>query len=561
MGALEAYTAALIVKLFGHSPATIAMAPALYSAGLVAGQFAAWRAWKGPGVRAPRGPVHAGVLADDGDLERDPARGIRRGARLGARRDGRLSPRDPARPSPDRMAGPARLGGPVHLRLLPQPALAGRLPRPGDRLDLRPPRPGSSDRDDSPGRRWPDRPWAGLAWVGLAFGRGRDRRDRLPRRTRRPSGARASSSRSIGCRGGRGWSWAWWSCSRRSPSPPGGPAWRGGRSLSWRPIRRSPRGPCSGSRPFFLYVARAKLGLAPFERSLPVWVRPPWAIGPNVADGLAAVGPLFGGQVRGGNVPYLCLPLFRLPDVAWPGIGHGADGASRPRSDCCSSRCSRRPPGRDRADWHRFWALRGAIADVAYGAGPARAGGAASGSICSRRRASTARRSATSCRPGSSCRACSRRPCSPGRGPRGGAATCLLLGVWTARPGEPRRRDGPAQPRASARRPTRGVGGARDRRQRVRWSRSSPTSRGATSAGSNTDRAGHGSADATPTASPRARPITCVVDLDRLGDRRDRRARPERPRLRRRASRAGPGSWRRSSITKSGGSTCPSRNS
>jgi hypothetical protein len=45
MGALEAYTAAVFVKLFGHSPASVAMAPTFYFAGLVAGQFAVWRVW------------------------------------------------------------------------------------------------------------------------------------------------------------------------------------------------------------------------------------------------------------------------------------------------------------------------------------------------------------------------------------------------------------------------------------------------------------------------------------------------------------------------------------
>src|SRR5579864_8559589 len=47
MGALEAYTAAVFVWLFGHSPEVVALAPVLYFGMFVAGQYVLWRLWDG----------------------------------------------------------------------------------------------------------------------------------------------------------------------------------------------------------------------------------------------------------------------------------------------------------------------------------------------------------------------------------------------------------------------------------------------------------------------------------------------------------------------------------
>src|SRR4051812_40447603 len=47
MGALEAYTAAVLVAIFGHSPTVVAMAPVLFCGVLAAGQFLAWSRWSG----------------------------------------------------------------------------------------------------------------------------------------------------------------------------------------------------------------------------------------------------------------------------------------------------------------------------------------------------------------------------------------------------------------------------------------------------------------------------------------------------------------------------------
>ncbi|MGC8639440.1 MAG: hypothetical protein ACP5XB_06130 [Isosphaeraceae bacterium] len=46
MGAVEAYVAAVFTRLLGHAPSTVALAPLLFFALFVAGQFGVWRLWK-----------------------------------------------------------------------------------------------------------------------------------------------------------------------------------------------------------------------------------------------------------------------------------------------------------------------------------------------------------------------------------------------------------------------------------------------------------------------------------------------------------------------------------
>src|SRR4051795_3469784 len=56
MGAVEAYVAAGLVALFGHSPVVVALAPLLFFGLFAAGQFALWTRWAG------RGTGHAAAL-------------------------------------------------------------------------------------------------------------------------------------------------------------------------------------------------------------------------------------------------------------------------------------------------------------------------------------------------------------------------------------------------------------------------------------------------------------------------------------------------------------------
>ena len=361
MGALEAYTAAIFVRLFGHSPSSVAMAPTFYYAAFVAGQFAAWRAWKG---RA------CGHLAATFTLACSPMMAIwsviPRGGYTEVLAWGLATMavvyRRVTRPGRPPLGFLAQLGwgalftfgyflNPLSLVVYLALAIDWTFGRHG--LDIRSAR--------LPRRRWPDRPWAGLAWAGMALGavtivavgchidpatRGRPRfvfaLDLVPGRVGTVLGVAVVLATFAFA--------AWWTgLARRSVS-----------LLATHPGFAA--GALLGLAPFFIYTARAKLGLAPFERSLPVWIRPPWASGANVVDGLAAVGPLFGGQVRGGNdVAYLCLPLFRLPEVAWPGVASALAAPHARRRPLLLARIGRdAPSGVDRAAWQRFWALRGA---------------------------------------------------------------------------------------------------------------------------------------------------------------------------------------------------------
>jgi hypothetical protein len=358
MGALEAYTAAVLVKLFGHSPATIAMAPALYFAGLVAGQFAAWRAWKG---RA------CGHLAATFTLACSPMMAIwgviPRGGYIEVLAWGLAAMavyRRVTRPDGASMGILPQLGwgalftfgyflNPLSLVVYLALAIDWTFGRHG--LDIR--------HERLPDRRWPDCPRAGVAWAGLALIAvaivasgchigptllGSPRfvfaLDLVPGRAGMVLGVMVVLATFAFV--------AWWTgLARRTVS-----------LLATHPAFAA--GALLGLSPLLIYTARMKLGLAPFERSLPVWIRPPWAVGPKVIDGLAAVGPLFGGQVRGGNVPYLCLPLFRLPDVAWPGIA-SAIATLTPGIGLLLVALVATTAWRDRKDWRRFWALRGAM--------------------------------------------------------------------------------------------------------------------------------------------------------------------------------------------------------
>ncbi len=339
MGAMEAYTAAVFVRLFGHSPASVAMAPTLYYAGLVAGQFAAWRAWRG---RA------CGHLAALFTLACSPMMAIwsvipRGGytevlawglATLAVYR--RMTRPDRPPPGPLAQLGWGALFtfgyflNPLSLVVYVTLAIDWTFGRHG--LDIA--------RLRGLERRWPDRPWAGLVWAGLAVAAvtavavgchvdaGVDAKPRyvlaldlLPGR----AGAAAGLAIVLGTIGLVAW---WTGLAKRTVS-----------LLATHP--GFALGALIGLSPFLLYEARVKLGLAPLEKSLPVWVRAPWAIGTNVADGLSAFGPLFGGQVRGGNGP-VSLPAA----VPAPG-GRVAGGVVGPRGPHAG-----RGRGTRRADRH-----------------------------------------------------------------------------------------------------------------------------------------------------------------------------------------------------------------
>jgi hypothetical protein len=355
MGAVEAYTAAIFVKLFGHTPLTVALAPTFYFGLLAAGQFAAWRRW------SSRATGHLAALftvvcspflalwsvVPRGGYTEVLAWGL---ATLAVYR----CTTQPDRPPFSRAAQFGwgclfTLGyfiNPLSLVVYLAMALDWTFVRHG--ADLK--------RLRGLGGRWPDRPWAPLAWTGLAlaglilvsagchvkqvdggqpqfvFGLGL-----LPGSAGRLVG--------IGLVLGTFAFAAWWT----------GLAQRLFRELT--SYLSFATGAVLGLSPFLIYNLRVKFGLAPYERSLPVWIRAPWEIGPNICDGIASSGPLFAGQTRGGSVPFLCLPLFRLPDVAWPEVTRGL-ALVTPLVILVIVGLIAAVALRDRASWREVWSLR-----------------------------------------------------------------------------------------------------------------------------------------------------------------------------------------------------------
>ncbi len=357
MEALEAYTAAIFVKLFGHSPASVAMAPTFYYAGLVAGQFAAWRAWRGRSC---------GHLAALFTLACSPMMAmwsvIPRGGYTEVLAWGLATiavyrrVTRPGRPPLDPLA---QLGwgvlftfgyflNPLSLVVYLTLAIDWTFGRHG--LDIR--------RLRGPDWRWPDRPWAGLAWAGLAAGAAAVIAAGCHVAPAADSGShfvfalgllpgRAGVALGVGIVLAAFAMAAWWT----------GFAGRAVALLATRPAFGL--GALVGLSPFLIYGLRVRLGLTPLEPTLRVWIRPPWDLTANMADGLAAVGPLFAGQVRGGNVPFLCLPLLRLPTVAWPGVTRALAMLTVPVALLLLALLVS-AVGRDRRAWREVLALRGA---------------------------------------------------------------------------------------------------------------------------------------------------------------------------------------------------------
>ena len=111
VGALEPYLAAVLVKLFGHAPAVVAIAPTLCFALFVAGQFLLWRRW------ADRPTAHLAALFAVAwqpaarALEHHPPGRLHRVARLGRADAVGLSGPDPDPTPASRAAQKCRPAG------------------------------------------------------------------------------------------------------------------------------------------------------------------------------------------------------------------------------------------------------------------------------------------------------------------------------------------------------------------------------------------------------------------------------------------------------------------
>ncbi len=294
MGAVEAYVAAVFVRLFGHAPEVIALAPLLAFGLFVAAQYAVWSHWcdrrighTAAGLTVIGSPMLVlwGIIPRGGYVEFLAwALPTLAAYRALARRD-----------SPEASA-PIQIGwgfllafgyflNPLALTVYATIALDWVFGRHG--ADLR--------RERQLDARWFDHPilvlLGGAIWiVALAVCCHVDPRAPVD----------GSPYIAFGGRLGGGWAIvlggsgviallaaaAWWS--------------RGPARLHER-VKETPWvlvGLLGATMPVLLYNILVKLGVYDPAPSLPVWITAPWKAGPNVLSALKALGPLVGCDPR-----------------------------------------------------------------------------------------------------------------------------------------------------------------------------------------------------------------------------------------------------------------------
>ena len=319
MGAVEAYVAAGLVAVLGHAPAVIALAPTLAFGLFVAGQFLLWTRWAGrptghlaAAIAAVGSPMLAlwGVAPRGGYSEllawAVPVLGTYRAS---TRPGGSGGPRSPM--------GQAGWGfllafgyflNPLSLVVYATLGLDWAIGRHG--LDVRRERGLDGGPFDS---RWaPALGLAGGTLILLILGVGvhvvidpeTSRAHYIALlglvsdRLAAPVGALVV----IGTLGGIAW---WLGVPRRLLGMLSGGAWAG-------------LGGLLALGPFLLYDLRVRFAGAPRDASLPIWIRAPWAIGPNLRHGLGALAPLIGCDPHAATFS-LVGHSVEIPPPAWPG--------------------------------------------------------------------------------------------------------------------------------------------------------------------------------------------------------------------------------------------------
>ncbi len=357
MGALEAYTAAVFVAFFGHSPTVVAMAPVFYFGLFVAGQYLLWSRWSGRAtghlaalltvVSAPMAAFWT-VIPRGGYVEcltwAIPVLGLYR---------------DLTRPGAAPLSKAGQFGwgfllalgyflNPLSLIVYATLALDWTFGRHG--ADLR--------RLRGRSRRWLDSPWAPLIELGfglilvvvLALGChvGPDpfHNDRVrflflldPDPTSLKVGmGLAVVAMALGLS-------AWWTGAA-------GRLFALASSRIWFML-----GAMSALSPFPLHGLRVRLGLAPPDLSLPIWIRAPWAIGVNLRDGAQALGPLIGSNARGLDTSLVGQGIV-MPPAAMPGLARFLAVVS-PLVVALVLSLVATVAWRDRGAWRAVWSLRG----------------------------------------------------------------------------------------------------------------------------------------------------------------------------------------------------------
>jgi hypothetical protein len=355
MGAVEAYLAAAFVAVLGHSPTVVALAPLCSFGAFAGGQYALWRRWgdRATGhlaalVTAVGSPMFAlwSIVPRGGYIEllawALPVLGVYREAIR------------PAGVPPSRARqfgwGLLLVSGfflnPLSLVVYLTLALDWTFGRHG--ADLR--------RNRGIGG-WVDSPWAPAVWavgsgtwlVALAacchvdFRRGR------------------GGSPFVFAMGGLSPRWgvtvgavgvvvllgvaAWWSgAGRRVIEGLAGHPWFAlGGLLALSPI--------------VAHVALVRAGVLPRDLSLPIWVRAPWDLGPNLRDGGRALGPLVGCD-PGASATVLMGQGVEFPATAWPAMSSWLSWAS-PAVVAVVAALVAAVALRDRRAWRRLWSLQG----------------------------------------------------------------------------------------------------------------------------------------------------------------------------------------------------------
>ena len=356
MGAVEAYVAAILVRVLGDSPSVVALAPTLFFGLFVALQFATWRAWAGrsTGNIAALACVACSpmmtlwsVIPRGGYTEIMAWSLATMWAYRRATRPDRPSLGRPARSAWGFLFALGYFLNPLSIVVYVAVAIDWSLGRHGAKL-----------RASLPSRiaAGLDRRIAPLLWLALA--------------------ALLVTWVAIGChvdpsRAPYPFVFAMGFASGEVERLIGGAivvgavgvsAWRSG--LAGRSIRSLAAAPefAAGAllalTPFLIYNLRVRMGLGIKEPSLPIWIRAPWGIGSNIVDATHALGPLIGGETLGKSGTYLGLLLFHEPDAVFPGFAR-AVSLFTPLAVALVAFLVGVAAWSDRAGWRRFWSLRG----------------------------------------------------------------------------------------------------------------------------------------------------------------------------------------------------------
>jgi hypothetical protein len=355
MGAVEPYVAALMVKLLGHAPSIVALAPLLFFGLFVAGQYAVWRLWSDRAtghwaavvalLSAPM-PALWSVVPRGGYIEllawALPVLAVYHTIT----RPGHTSL------SPAKQAGWGFLIAvgyflnPLSLIVYTTLAVDWALGRHGAELS-------AAHRAASSRLRGPAAPLVWCVAVAavvvvlalfchVAFRPEADSvyvfcMDRLPPAWAAPIGA-------VGIAGVMGavvvWSGVAGRVRRLLPAHP----WFG-------------LGALAALVPSAVYNVLVLTGRLPFAHSMPIWIRAPWDVTPNVRDGFAALGPLIG-CAPSAPATVLAGQGVALPPVVWPSLARVLTVVS-PAVAAAVVLLLARLAWCDRRACERFWRLEG----------------------------------------------------------------------------------------------------------------------------------------------------------------------------------------------------------